>query len=137
MLVMVLVVFMLLVLVVKSFFTSNLCKIELKKSKIHNRGVFAKKLIKKGEIIEEIPLLEIPKNIIQNNILSDYVIGSNDCCYLMLGFGSLYNHSYTPNAIIKFINEETANMCAIKDINLNEEILFNYGNDYLWKNEIN
>ena len=53
----------------------------------------------------------------------------------MLGFGSLYNHSNTPNSVIKFINEETANIYAIKDINSNEEI-FNYGDDYLWKNEI-
>jgi SET domain-containing protein len=48
----------------------------------------------------------------------------------MLGFGSLYNHSSTPNSVIKFINEETANIYAIKDINSNEE-LFNYGDDYL------
>lgn len=139
MLVVLLVVLMLLVVVlmIKSeFSTSNLCKIELKKSKIHNRGVFAKELIKKGEIIEKIPLLEIPSKISQNNILNEYVIGSNECCYLMLGLGSLYNHSYTPNAIMKFVNKETVNICAIKDINVNEEILYNYGDDYLWKNEI-
>lgn len=108
------------------------CKIELKKSKIHNRGVFAKKFIKKGEIIEEIPLLQIPINIIRNNILMKYAICYNNYCYLMFGFGSLYNHSNTPNAVMKFINDETTNICAIKDINSNEEILYNYGDDYLW-----
>jgi SET domain-containing protein len=116
------------------------CKIELKKSKIDNRGVFAKKFIKKGEIIEEIPLLSnIPNNVIQNTILNDYVIGmssKSNYSFLMLGYGSLYNHSNNPNAIMKYINEEKANMYAIKDIKVNEEILFNYGDDYLWKNEI-
>ena len=44
-----------------------------------------------------------------------------------LGFGSIYNHSYTPNATYKIkVKKKTIDFTAIKDIKKNEEITFNY-----------
>lgn len=44
-----------------------------------------------------------------------------------LGFPSLYNHSYKPNAkYLKLVEEGLIRFIAIKDIKRDEEILINY-----------
>ncbi len=46
---------------------------------------------------------------------------------ICLGFGSLYNHSYSPNATYKKLHEEKMiEFIAIKDIKKDEEITVNY-----------
>lgn len=116
-------------------------KIELRNSKIHGRGIFAKRYIYKGDIIEEIPLItDILENDIKNTTLKDYAIqipsrfnnGNNGLCGLMLGLGSLYNHSDEPSAEWEFINEKKLLIRAIKNIYPDEEIFVNYGEHY-WK----
>ena len=47
----------------------------------------------------------------------------------MLGYGSLYNHSFTPNADIDYNVKNVENFLqfeAIKDIKAGEEIFFDY-----------
>lgn len=114
-------------------------KIYVSDSKIAKagRGVFSNAYIKKGEIIEECPIIEIPKGdltSINQSILFTYFFyfgEKKEKALLALGFGSLYNHSYSPNARYE-INEDdkTLVITAVKNIKKDEEITFNYkGND--------
>lgn len=120
--------------------------IEVKISKLSdgefNRGVFAKRDIAKDELIHEAPVIPYPdedNEFIDKTIFSDYVFqyGVNHAA-LVLGYGSLFNHSYTPNATydINFDNH-TFDFYAYTDIKAGEEILINYNgdvdcNDPLW-----
>jgi len=110
-------------------------KIYVAQSKIKNggRGVFASQNIKKGEIIEVCSLIIVPKNDLSNlreSILVTYFFyfgKKKERLAVVLGFGSLYNHSYTPNAIYKIKHtENTMNFIASSDIKKDSEITFNY-----------
>lgn len=112
--------------------------IEIKTSKLSNgefnRGVFATRNISKGELIHEAPVIPYPNEEhvhIEKTILDDYVFeyGANHTAVL-LGYGSLFNHSYTPNATydINFDNH-TFDFFAYTDIQAGEEILINYNGD--------
>jgi SET domain-containing protein len=118
--------------------------IELRKSPIHNRGIFAKRNIYKNEIIEIVPLLYIdPKEVTlkKNNPdaqLVDYtILVDNTKIAIMLGLGSLYNHIDDNNAewILNTDNDtdyinNSIIIHAIKDINKDEEVFVNYGEQY-------
>lgn len=100
------------------------------------RGVVATQKILKDEIIEICPIIEITKkeaDFIQNqaHILNYYYLFQEDLeryC-LMLGYGSIYNHSHNPNSDIDYPTEKTKKYLqfkALKDIEIGEEIVFNY-----------
>ena len=106
-------------------------KIIVKKSKLHERGVFAARYINKKEIIEVCDLILLEESELHHlnkTILGNYTFSwRNKYGALALGNGSLYNHSYEPNA--KYIQEYKENklkFVAIKDIKKGEEILVNY-----------
>ncbi|TLS36906.1 SET domain-containing protein [Pseudalkalibacillus caeni] len=112
--------------------------IEIKTSKLSNgefnRGVFAIRDIKKGELIHEAPVIPFTNEehiLIEHTLLDDYVFeyGENHTA-ILLGYGSLFNHSYTPNATF-YINfkQHTFDFYAYKDIKAGEEILINYNGD--------
>lgn len=110
-------------------------KIHISQSKIPGayRGVFANLNIKRGEIIEICPIIEIPNQEISNiekSILVNYVyfFGKNkDRMLLALGFGSIYNHSYTPNAEYKIKpSKRIVQFVATQNIKKGEEITVNY-----------
>ncbi len=112
-------------------------KIYINKSGILNagRGVYARRDIKKGGIIERCPIIEVPQNDTSNlkeSVLVTYFFyfGKNkERLAMALGFGSIYNHSYKPNATYKILpKEKTINFIAMDDINKNDEITFNYSN---------
>ena len=93
--------------------------------------MFARVDIKKGEIIERCPVIEIPKHDASGeSILVTYIyyLGKNKKRpMLALGFGSLYNHSYQPNAVYKEnFKEKTIEFIAIQNIKKGEEITVNY-----------
>ena len=112
-----------------------------------NRGVFAKRDIKKGELIHEAPVLPYPNEQhehVEKTLLADYAFeyGINHTA-LVLGYGMLFNHSYQPNAMydINFDNH-TFDFFAYKDIKAGEEVLINYNgevenDDPLWFNKEN
>ena len=109
--------------------------IYISKSKILNagRGVYARRDIKKNEIIEKCPLIEAPKHDMANlkeSILVTYFFyfGKNkERLAVALGFGSIYNHSYKPNARYKIKHtEQSIDFIALNDIKKDEEITFNY-----------
>ncbi|MCM3585859.1 SET domain-containing protein [Mesobacillus maritimus] len=112
--------------------------IEIKTSKLSdgefNRGVFATRDIAKGELIHEAPVIAYPNEEhahIEKTLLADYAFeyGINHTA-ILLGYGMLFNHSYTPNATyeINFANH-TFDFFAYKDIQAGEEILINYNGD--------
>ncbi|HVZ67073.1 MAG TPA: SET domain-containing protein-lysine N-methyltransferase [Patescibacteria group bacterium] len=97
------------------------------------RGVFAANSIKKGELIEMCPIIELSEYDtmgITDNILitySYYFGKKKEKSLIALGFGSIYNHTRTPNATYKIKAEESViEFIAIKDIKRDEEITVNY-----------
>jgi SET domain-containing protein len=114
---------------------SSLGKVYVKKSDIPDsgRGVFAGVNIKKGEVVEECPMIEIPKDElsrISEGVLVNYIFffGKNkEKAALALGFGSLYNHSDKPNVVYKIKHEEEKiEFDALNDIKKYEELTINY-----------
>ncbi|NUU76647.1 SET domain-containing protein [Paenibacillus xylanilyticus] len=112
--------------------------IEVKQSKLgdgeFNRGVFATVDIPKGQLIHQAPVVPYPNEDhehVEKTILEDYVFeyGANHTA-ILLGYGSLINHSYEPNATydINFENH-TFDFYAYKDIKAGEEVLINYNGE--------
>jgi len=117
----------------KKIFSSG--KVYIGKSKVPNsgRGVFALRNIKKGETIESCPIIEIPEDhteYLSQSVLTSYLFyfGRNkNRSGIALGFGSIYNHSYKPNAKFKIKEKEKViDFIALKNITKDEEITFNY-----------
>lgn len=111
-------------------------KIKIVDIKGKGRGIIATQDIKKEEIIEHCPVLFLSEKEIQfldheSDVLKFYYLsqsGINKHC-IMLGYGSLYNHSSDPNADIDYDTEDPKNFLmfvAIKDIPAGEEIVFDY-----------
>ena len=121
----------------KKLLTSD--RVYIRQSRILNagRGVYARRDIKKDEIIETCPVIESPKHDMSNlreSILVTYFFyfGKNkERLVIALGFGSIYNHTYEPNATYKIKHtEKTIDFIALSDINKDDEITvnYNYGN---------
>jgi len=97
------------------------------------RGVFARKTIKKGQVIEHIPVLIIPVESIVDGLKNShlgryYYWWTRNRVAIALGFGSLYNHSYKPNAIYEH-GTATIKYVALRTIKPGEEITINYNWD--------
>ncbi len=112
-------------------------KVYVAKSKIPDsgRGVFARVDIKKKDIIEICPLIEIPVNDFANinqSFLVTYFFSfgkAKNKLAIALGFGAIYNHTYTPNATYKKIPRESImKFIALKHIKKHQEITVNYNN---------
>ena len=115
-------------------------------SNVHGHGVFARDLIKEGEVVEVCKLLRLGWRMAYHSdpVLRDYSWASPPCSceqckyhgpnlFIALGFGSVYNHSNEPNTSIKFDYEKgILTITAKKDIGRNEEIFVSYGDNY-WK----
>ena len=105
--------------------------IEVKSAGPKNRGVFARKRIPAKTPIEVVPVLLLsdqevfPPNA--SPTLCDYVFKwDKGRVAIALGYGSLYNHSYRPNAGYRFGSGKTLVYEAIRDIGKGEEITINY-----------
>ena len=97
------------------------------------RGVFAKTDIKKGELIEKCPVIPIPEHdvaALSESILLTYFYffgKKRERMVVALGFGSIYNHTDSPNATYKENERElTIDFIALRDIQAREEITVNY-----------
>jgi SET domain-containing protein len=108
--------------------------IYLKDTQKYGRGIYAKRDIKKGEQIEVSPIIMISnedwQKYLEKTILYSYCFYWEENLAIALGYGSLFNHSYHPNA--RF-NNNMANLSidfyAIRDIKKDEEITINYHGD--------
>jgi hypothetical protein len=105
--------------------------IEVKRVPGKGRGVFAREFIPAGTIFERVPLLVLPSKEVlgfdEGGVLWQYVFeyGRNNVA-LALGFGSLYNHSYSPNARYDDAGRQIKEYRALRDIQKGEEITINY-----------
>lgn len=110
-------------------------KVILKNIRHRGRGVFAKKKIKKGEVIEICPVIPIPlkeERWLKKTFIDNYYFewGSRNQPAIVLGYGSLYNHSYNPNAEHdERVKKKEMVFKALKDIKKGEEITHNYNGE--------
>lgn len=104
--------------------------IEVRWTPSKGRGVFAREFIAKGTIFERVPVLVMPAHEVlteEETVLSHYVFEwGKDTVALALGFGSLYNHSYAPNARYDDAGRMVKYYTAVKDIQPGDEITINY-----------
>jgi uncharacterized protein len=108
-------------------------ELEIKNIPKKGRGIFANKKFKNGSVIECCPTLILSesdtKHIDPTALYNYYFSWGQDLklSAIALGYGSLYNHSYRPNAIYEkdFINNQII-FKAIKDIQRGQEITVNY-----------
>ncbi|MEO5375601.1 MAG: SET domain-containing protein-lysine N-methyltransferase [Alphaproteobacteria bacterium] len=106
------------------------------------RGVLAGEDIAKGELIERSPVLIIPdadRAGIDPSIIFTYIfMWEHDTVEedlykhkgragIALGYTSLLNHSYTPNAdFVRHIDHDYLDIVALRDIKTGEEITIDY-----------
>ncbi|MBN1661975.1 MAG: EamA family transporter [Deltaproteobacteria bacterium] len=97
------------------------------------RGVFALRTFRYGDVLERSPVIVLSADqwrICENTALHNYAFGwgpDQDQAAIALGFGSLFNHSFEPNAFYrKRPEEEVIEFVALRDIRENEEITVNY-----------
>ncbi|HZR19022.1 MAG TPA: SET domain-containing protein [Verrucomicrobiae bacterium] len=102
-------------------------------TKAKGRGVFAGMPILAGEIIEAVPVIVIPAEQwqqVEPTVLALYIFNfgpEGEHAAIALGYGSLYNHSYLPNAEYrKSWEERLIRFIALRDIAPGEEITVNY-----------
>lgn len=105
-------------------------------SNTHGRGVYATRPYKKGALIELCQLIilnETDRKKIDQTSLYNYYFswGENDKqAAIALGYGSLYNHSYSPNAVYeKDLAINKIRFTAIREILSGDEITINYNGD--------
>ena len=106
--------------------------IQVKKSDIHRYGAFATKYFAAGEIIEEAPVVLL-NNSDYSPTLDNYVFtwGKPDTYALVLGYGSIYNHSDTPNMKYNMDAEnELMIYSAIRPIFKGEELFIFYSEQW-------
>lgn len=117
----------------KNLFMLHIPGLFVASSEEKGRGVFTARELTKGDIIEFCPLILIPKqeqDYIHQSILHDYYFlspaPSSRMC-IVLGYGSLYNHSFVPNADIVFdlLNKQLEIHC-VSEIEAGEEIFIDY-----------
>lgn len=108
-------------------------KVHVRRSPIHGRGVFAVGPLSRSSVVEACPALVLPTDDIRDNgTLSFYVYDWGDGrVALALGYGSLYNHSESPNAYAEIDHvRQMIIIKALRRIEAGEEVTLNYGEDY-------
>lgn len=111
--------------------------VEIKATPHKGRGVFATRQIPAGKLIECAPVIRVPpenwKNV-KKSVFFDYLFAWEDATgdetALVLGYGSIYNHSYSPCAYYaKDFPGLCVNFIALRQIEPGEEITINYNCD--------
>lgn len=104
--------------------------IEVRKIAGKGRGVVARCDIPEETVIERAPVLVMPEEDVEDAKIADYVYAwGRGTVALALGYGSLYNHSYRPNARYDDIGVQTKVFTTIKPVRAGEEITINYNGD--------
>jgi uncharacterized protein len=108
-------------------------KIYVDDSPIHGRGVFTRELILKDEVIEECHFVKLVETNFTKldeqikQIAFFWSIPKEMCHVIVMGYGSIYNHSDLNNA--NWINDPVKSCLrfyAVRDIQPGEEICTNY-----------
>lgn len=107
--------------------------IQIAKSAVHGRGVFATSDLSRWDVLCECPVILVSNRDSSNSgsLGAYYFEWSTINHALILGPISLVNHSGTPNAAI-YTNHrnKTAQMLALRKIKKDDEILIDYGKNY-------
>ncbi|MEJ6754370.1 MAG: SET domain-containing protein-lysine N-methyltransferase [Flavobacteriales bacterium] len=108
--------------------------LNVKKSPLHGKGVFANRNISKGEIIVEshMVLIHVNENLPEKLATLQFPWTNEYEAICLSDAGSFFNHSKEPNAIIKdrdFENEIQI-FSASKAINKGEEITIYYNDAF-------
>lgn len=100
------------------------------------RGVVAARRFAEREVVERDPVLVIPAGDwphLQQTVVSKYCFlwhEGRDEAAVALGYGSLFNHAYTPNVMAQIhLRERVIEFVAVRDIAEGEEITLNYNGD--------
>ncbi len=105
------------------------------------RGVFASVAIPEGAVIEVCPMIPLTRAcaLAMPKSFEDYVFFWNerdeDAAFAAAGgYGCFYNHSSRPNAALEYdFSKLELTFRAIRDIAIDEEIRFDYGD--IWFEE--
>jgi SET domain-containing protein len=103
-------------------------------SPFHGRGVFATLPFADGDVIEECPVIVLPaserEQLDRTVVYNYYFAWSGGDGAIALGCGSLYNHSFKPNAKYETCTAEgVVRFTALVPIEACEEITVNYNRD--------
>lgn len=102
-------------------------------SSLSGRGIFSRRDYAPGDIIEICPIIRVPGKEQANldaTCLYNYYFSWRADNAISLGFGSLYNHSYAPNAqYIKHFDADELHFSCIEPIPAGTEITVNYNGD--------
>ena len=97
------------------------------------RGVYTTVQLHPGDLIEICPIIKIPSgqlSELDRTALYDFYFLWNEDGFeacIALGYGSLYNHSATPNAeVIMDYSDNTIKIVCKEQINSSSEILIDY-----------
>ena len=110
--------------------------VEVRDTATRGRGVFALAPIPAGTLIETAAVIPVSRDevgALQDCVLAEYYFrwgkdGREGA--IALGYGSLYNHSFKPNArYVKHYERLTIDFVAIRDIAVGEEIRTNYNGE--------
>lgn len=111
-------------------------KLEVRSTKNKGRGVFARARFEQGEILEAVPVIVIPRGQIHHvvqTVMDQYVFKfgeEEEHVAIALGYGSVYNHSFSPNAtFVTSWNDQQIRFFALADIEEGEEITVNYNGE--------
>ena len=108
-------------------------------AKDKGRGVFTRKKIKQGTIIEVAPVIVMSgkeKELLDQTLLHDYIFiwgeDKKQCC-MALGYIPIYNHSYRANCeyFMDYTNQSIF-IKTVRTITDGEELTINYNGD--WNN---
>ena len=103
------------------------------RSNIHGRGVFAARRFLQGDVVEECPILAVTGDqapLLDETDLYGFTFEWHEGVAVALGFGSLYNHSWTPNA--RYDHDYDRGLVvysAVTTIARDDEITVNYSGD--------
>jgi uncharacterized protein len=109
-------------------------RLHVRGSRLHGLGVFSAVGRQSGELLEVSPVLEVPAEQVQalrrTSLGVYYFWWPPDGAAVALGYGSLYNHSYLPNARYELEPDDAVIVfTALRPIAQNEEITVNYNGD--------
>lgn len=104
------------------------------------RGVYARRDIPAGSIIERSPVILIPKSQVFGGetwaaknaariswyVFEWHVPTKREYVALALGYGSIYNHSFSPCAMYRCAAPDVMEYLALREIRAGEEITINY-----------
>ncbi len=100
------------------------------------RGVFSSSEIHKGDLIEICPVIVLPEtellHIDQTQLYNYYFLWGiqQKKCAIALGYGSLYNHDYHPNARYELdMTNRSIDFYCLKTIEAGDEITVNYNGE--------